>query len=340
MEKVYKCECGKQFLNSQSFNGHKSHCKVHNISKYGNLEHITARELKMSATKRLKAAELRLLKSQEKELLSDNWQANNFRCATCGCILTSYYGSGKYCSRSCANSRRKSAASNSKTSNSLKLTSKTRYNLNPKFCAHCGIALSYELRTYKYCSDFCRNASRNESSKNPRLNNRECLVCGKVFNAPLSTKTCSRECGYKLLSAKQSKNYQEHKLDHITVKSKYKYGTYAGVYCDSSWELAFVIYLLDHNIDFKRNTDNYFTYTYKGNQHNFFPDFIVGNTYVELKNRHSDLTDAKISAIPPHIDFKILYYEDIKPILSYISNKYGSAWQEMYDRNFPCWLDN
>jgi len=25
----YKCECGKEFDNSQAFNGHKSHCKIH-----------------------------------------------------------------------------------------------------------------------------------------------------------------------------------------------------------------------------------------------------------------------------------------------------------------------
>ena len=25
----YVCECGKIFTNSQSFNGHKSNCKVH-----------------------------------------------------------------------------------------------------------------------------------------------------------------------------------------------------------------------------------------------------------------------------------------------------------------------
>lgn len=27
--KKYVCECGKEFINPQSFNGHKSHCSVH-----------------------------------------------------------------------------------------------------------------------------------------------------------------------------------------------------------------------------------------------------------------------------------------------------------------------
>lgn len=25
----YRCECGKEFTDSQSFNGHKSHCRIH-----------------------------------------------------------------------------------------------------------------------------------------------------------------------------------------------------------------------------------------------------------------------------------------------------------------------
>ena len=34
-----------------------------------------------------------------------------------------------------------------------------------------------------------------------------------------------------------------------------KKGWYKGFFCDSSWELAYVIYCLDHNIDIKRNTN-------------------------------------------------------------------------------------
>jgi len=34
----YKCECGKEFDNSQAFNGHKSHCKIHQIAQHGSLD--------------------------------------------------------------------------------------------------------------------------------------------------------------------------------------------------------------------------------------------------------------------------------------------------------------
>lgn len=41
-----------------------------------------------------------------------------------------------------------------------------------------------------------------------------------------------------------------------------KKGIYKGYYCDSSWELAYVIYNLEHDIKFERNTQT-FEYEYK-----------------------------------------------------------------------------
>ena len=37
------CECGKTFISSRSFNGHKSHCKVH-AAATGNLEELLKTE--------------------------------------------------------------------------------------------------------------------------------------------------------------------------------------------------------------------------------------------------------------------------------------------------------
>ena len=38
--KIFACVYGKEFTNSQSFNGHKSHCKAHQLQKYGNLDKL------------------------------------------------------------------------------------------------------------------------------------------------------------------------------------------------------------------------------------------------------------------------------------------------------------
>ena len=44
---------------------------------------------------------------------------------------------------------------------------------------------------------------------------------------------------------------------------KGKRGWYKGYWCDSSWELAWVIYSLEHGVQFTRNTKG-FPYVYKG----------------------------------------------------------------------------
>jgi len=51
-----------------------------------------------------------------------------------------------------------------------------------------------------------------------------------------------------------------------------KQGWYKGYWCDSSWELAWVIYSLDHNIKFVRY-NGYFEYEFNGKIHKYYPDF-------------------------------------------------------------------
>ena len=33
VKKLYICECGRKFDNPQCFNGHKSNCEIHHLSK-------------------------------------------------------------------------------------------------------------------------------------------------------------------------------------------------------------------------------------------------------------------------------------------------------------------
>ena len=57
-----------------------------------------------------------------------------------------------------------------------------------------------------------------------------------------------------------------------------KKGWYKGYWCDSSWELAWVIYNLDNNIKFERNNIG-FEYVYKGKKRKYHPDFLISETY-------------------------------------------------------------
>lgn len=110
-------------------------------------------------------------------------------------------------------------------------------------------------------------------------------------------------------------------------------GRYKGIWCDSTWELAWVIYHLDHDIKFERNYKG-FSYLYEEEIHTYYPDFKTEDTYIEIKGRrgYSDLdkkNKAKIDYFPEKIS--ILYQPDMKYILNYVESTYGENFKSLYD---------
>ncbi len=83
-EGTYQCVCGKVFTNSQSFNGHKSHCKEHLLStnKYGEylIRQQSACELAQNAHRN--NAQIR------RNSLSEQWISEQHTCEKCGKIMT------------------------------------------------------------------------------------------------------------------------------------------------------------------------------------------------------------------------------------------------------------
>ena len=164
-------------------------------------------------------------------------------------------------------------------------------------------------------------------------------ICGKVLQYDKRIyKTCSKDCKNKLQSYTMSTKTRQG-IQHTNVRGRYKFGTYKGIFCDSSWELAFVLYLLDHNIDFRRNTSESFQYVYEGKTHNFFPDFIIDGVYYEIKNYRSALTDAKVACFPKNLQLIVLYYSEVKQYLAYAISKYGKNFFHLYDEDKPSWLN-
>jgi hypothetical protein len=111
-----------------------------------------------------------------------------------------------------------------------------------------------------------------------------------------------------------------------------KKGRYKGYWCDSSWELAWVIYGLEHGVEFIRNQTK-FSYEFQGKKHNYVPDFYVPSDrqFVEVKGYCSDLDllKAKTSALnsPVLIVDKVL----MAPILAYVERKYGKDFIRLYE---------
>lgn len=112
-----------------------------------------------------------------------------------------------------------------------------------------------------------------------------------------------------------------------------KEGWYKGYFCDSSWELAYVIYNLEHGITFERNTKQ-FEYFFEDRKHLYMPDWKVDDTYVEIKGFWSSQWQAKLNQFPKTEKLKIIGKNEIKPYLEYVVNKYGKDFIKLYEKSY------
>lgn len=109
-----------------------------------------------------------------------------------------------------------------------------------------------------------------------------------------------------------------------------KKGWYKGFWCDSTYELAFVVYCLDHGIFFSRN-DERFLYRIYGKDHYYLPDFLMADgSLVEIKGYLTMEALQKVSVIKTK-RIKVLFYEDIKYMIDYISERYMISPNRLYD---------
>jgi len=126
---------------------------------------------------------------------------------------------------------------------------------------------------------------------------------------------------------------------------QFKYA-YNGLSFDSSWELAFYIWLTDHKIDFKYQPIS-IKFEFNGKQFGYKPDFLVETSLIEIKGDHFFDTDGKM--ICPWDSSKNDWYEakhqcmvknnvkilmsaDIKPYLEYVKNTYGEDYLNSFKR--------
>lgn len=107
-----------------------------------------------------------------------------------------------------------------------------------------------------------------------------------------------------------------------------KHGWYNGFYCDSTYELVYVIYNLDNNIIFKRSKLKY-EYSYKNEIHKYYPDFELDDgSLVEIKGYYNEKVKAKLDSV---YDRKIvlLLKEDLRYAFEYVEQHY--TYQKLED---------
>lgn len=66
-------------------------------------------------------------------------------------------------------------------------------------------------------------------------------------------------------------------------KKRCKKLLYNGILFDSFPEVCLYVFLDDFGIDFQYQPETFFTYEHNGVQHRYFPDFLVGDTFYEIK---------------------------------------------------------
>ena len=163
-KKVYICECGREFDNPQAFNGHKSNCKIH-LSACNKQDMLELRRKAISNSMKKFAEKKALDLKLKKELELILWVEEKHVCETCGKVMTEKYGSGRFCSRSCANTKKHTEETKHKISVSLAgriqdptcqqsqsyLIRQQAYYDAPNYCKICGEVLPYIRRNNKTC---------------------------------------------------------------------------------------------------------------------------------------------------------------------------------------------
>lgn len=180
----------------------------------------------------------------------------------------------------------------------------------------------------------------------------------------MSGKKLSKESKQKISNALKGKEGKKHSKEtkmNLSINRKEKIangliklskgigrgksGWYRNYWCDSSYELAFVIYNIEHNIKFVRNNKR-FEYEFNGEKHSYIPDFIMEDGhYVEIKGYETEQTKAKHSQFPHKLQI-ISGKKGIDLYLNYVIGKYGKEFINLYEDKslidiyeIPCELD-
>lgn len=161
-------------------------------------------------------------------------------------------------------------------------------------------------------------AENNESIRKMRDKVRQQFASGER-KGTFTGKQHSKET--KKLISKNTKASYNYNVQRKSGRGKKGY--YKGFWCDSTYELAYIIYCLDHGISIQRNKE-YFIYTYQGKQHRYYPDFIVNGEIIEIKGFSNGVLPFKEQALKlSGKPYKILFPKDLHYVFDYILKTYN-----------------
>ena len=272
------------------------------------------------------------------------------KCLNCGRDVKN-----KYCNSKCRNQHKPTVYIPTIDSiNKQKLTTLNKWKIFKVKCSKCQHEI--EIKEFNvdepkkekyYCSRSCANTrhhsketkekigiknkgqipwNKNEDKKITKV----CPICKNEFRIHLCHSSriyCSKECYLNDKHCEYRKNGLGGRREGSgTGKS----GWYKEYWCDSSWELAWVIYNIEHNISFERNYKG-FEYVFNNKIHKFYPDFKIDNGYIEIKGYIDEKNKCKINQFKGKL--KIIDKKNITPYIEYVIKKYGKNFIELYENN-------
>lgn len=224
-------------------------------------------------------------------------------------ICSIYYGyAHQYCSRKCLQND-KNTINKRKYTNLKKYGVVSTFNTEKSNIARSALAKKHNT-DYKYW-----NNPKKATETKRKIYGKDCLDRKKYKN------TCLKKYGaeHNMQSENGLKEYSEsiykkygvnYTFQSNLIKQKSKetslqrYGVKHPMQCysvqlkrfhkyifnnlkfDSIPEIAFYIWLKEHNINFEYQPNIYFQYEYLGITHYYYPDFKIGNKLIELKGDH------------------------------------------------------
>lgn len=179
----YKCRyCGKICKNQNSLRNHERLCKLNpNHQEHTGFKYGWSKGLNKNTNESLKKTGEKLRSKYLKVFIP-------YCCEKCGKLVEHKYGSGRFCSRQCANSRRHTDEQKEKISKGV----------------------------IKHCKEINKNIASEE---------KVCPICGSIYYT--NNKTCSKKCGQKYRIQKGVSEETKKKLSQA-VQKRIKNGTHKG----------------------------------------------------------------------------------------------------------------
>jgi hypothetical protein len=277
---------------------------------HGNLDVLNKR--KSDVKKHCKETYAAMVEQQKQEK-RDQWVAEKHICEHCGKTMTEKFGSGRFCCRACANSRKRPQDVKDKIRETVKAANQTGFTKHGKSICQ----TSPEARMLR-------------ALERHRILAPTCPICGELI--PFEKrykKTCGKkECVHEAISRK-AKETGGLRPRSGTGKS----GWYKGYFCNSTYELVYVIYNIDHDISFKRFKD-FYTYEWNGKTYKYYPDFeLKDGSLVEIKGYFTEKVAAKTAAVKDR-KITVLYKDDLKYAFDWVKEHYQyKELQDLYESN-------